>query len=385
MTVTGLNLSLPLPELLSTPAAATTSHSATFTFREPAGATFTCSVDGATPTACTSPFSIDSLSEATHTFALRATYGSTETAPTTWTWKVDNTPPAKPFVATNPVIPGSGRINVDYLTASFTYDIEPGATTECSRNGGISYSACPGSEIFFGMTDGPYSLKVRQVDAAGNAGLPTTVNWTVDLIAPAAPAFTSVPAAFTKLKTATIAFASPEAGAKVECGLDDEVPKPCTSPKALTALTERSHTFTVAFTDVAGNRSSKSVSWLVDVTAPALLSKTKVKTSTQTKYTLGVAPDASGVAKVEYSTATKKPSRRPRACPRGRSPSPRRRSSRRPRPSVGSAFRIGPVTGQVGTPADRPGSVDGRGPGPRRPGAGEPGSDPRPLIASGSG
>lgn len=90
----------------SSPAAATTSTSASFTFHSNArNATFTCQLDGGASTSCTSPVSYINLADGSHTFSVYATYfGVSDKSPATYTWLVDTHPPTAPsnLAATSP-------------------------------------------------------------------------------------------------------------------------------------------------------------------------------------------------------------------------------------------------------------------------------------------
>jgi hypothetical protein len=87
----------PVVTITSAPPAMTTSHvaSVAFTSTNPANSTltFTCSLDGAAATSCTSPSSFSSLADGAHSFSVRVTdgYGSTSMASTSWF--VDSTAP----------------------------------------------------------------------------------------------------------------------------------------------------------------------------------------------------------------------------------------------------------------------------------------------------
>jgi hypothetical protein len=67
-------------------------------------ATFTCTLDTGTPTACTSPLQLTNLTEGQHTLRVTQTDSGSETpsdaAPISWT--VDTTPPAAPVITTKP-------------------------------------------------------------------------------------------------------------------------------------------------------------------------------------------------------------------------------------------------------------------------------------------
>lgn len=72
------------------PPSRTSSTSASFEFAASEPATFTCSLDGAAATACTSPTTYDGLALGTHTFSVTATdeAGNTDPTPATATWEV---------------------------------------------------------------------------------------------------------------------------------------------------------------------------------------------------------------------------------------------------------------------------------------------------------
>jgi hypothetical protein len=80
----------PAPTIDSKPANPSTSPSASFTFSDTeAGATFLCSLDGAAFAACTSPQSYSALSEASHTFAVKAADAAgNQSAAATYTWQI---------------------------------------------------------------------------------------------------------------------------------------------------------------------------------------------------------------------------------------------------------------------------------------------------------
>ncbi|HEY9375500.1 MAG TPA: hypothetical protein VIQ02_00210, partial [Jiangellaceae bacterium] len=70
-----------------------TSTSATFHFASRAGATFECSVDGGSFTACTSPEDYAGLAQGGHTFAVRAKDGAGTGPATSYAWFVDSVGP----------------------------------------------------------------------------------------------------------------------------------------------------------------------------------------------------------------------------------------------------------------------------------------------------
>jgi hypothetical protein len=91
------------------PTGTVTTANASFTFSSSeSGSTFACSLDGAAFTTCSSPASYSGLSNASHTFSVRATdaAGNTDASPATRTWTV-SVPPAAPTNTLLPSISGA--------------------------------------------------------------------------------------------------------------------------------------------------------------------------------------------------------------------------------------------------------------------------------------
>ena len=84
----------PQATLKEKPDALSASSAARFAFTAPSGGTFTCSLDGATPTACTSPISYAGLAYGRHTFAVTATVGANSGSPLAYIWNVVDGPPS---------------------------------------------------------------------------------------------------------------------------------------------------------------------------------------------------------------------------------------------------------------------------------------------------
>ena len=88
----------PAPSITSKPAAVVASGSASFGFTDTeAGVAFECQVDGAAFASCTSPATYSGLATGQHTFAVRARDAAGNAgAATSYSWRVDITPPAQP-------------------------------------------------------------------------------------------------------------------------------------------------------------------------------------------------------------------------------------------------------------------------------------------------
>ena len=103
---------------------------------------------------------------------------------------IDTTAPAAPSLA---LAADSGRSNTDRLTANpnlLVSGLEAGASWQYSSDSGSSWRVGSGSS--FSVDSAAYTVgrvQVRQIDAAGNFGVPLTsfAAFTVDAIAPAAP------------------------------------------------------------------------------------------------------------------------------------------------------------------------------------------------------
>ena len=85
----------PQPTLVSHPAATTMLHTAAFVFTGGPDATFECSIDGAAPVVCSSPFTVNDLVDGVHTFAVTATVGGLSGTAVSSTWTILNDAPVQ--------------------------------------------------------------------------------------------------------------------------------------------------------------------------------------------------------------------------------------------------------------------------------------------------
>jgi nitrite reductase/ring-hydroxylating ferredoxin subunit len=180
----------------------------------------------------------------------------------------DITPPIAPTVTRT--APTASLTNSNSQT--ITYSGEDGGTFECKLDG-AAFATCPSSPVnLTSLANGAHTYSVKQTDAAGNHGSASSVTWTVDTLAPAAPTVirTAPTANPTNSTSQTITY-SGEAGGSFQCKLDSAAFAPCTgSPVSLPGLSNGSHTYSVTQTDAAGNLgSAATVTWTVDNVAPA--------------------------------------------------------------------------------------------------------------------
>ena len=225
------------------------------------GATLKCSIDGGAEATCDSPVALKDLADGDHSLSVKAVDAAgNESASASAAWVVDTLAPSV-------TLTGAPKGTVKSSTASITIDTEQAATVTCSVDGG-PFSACSGTVELKDLADGEHSLAVKAVDAAQNYALVVTDKWVVDATATAAPTLFGAPTGTTSLDSATVSFTS-EPGAEFRCSVDGGDYEACTSPKALSGLSDGPHSIAVKATDAAGNESpAAAASWTVDTTPP---------------------------------------------------------------------------------------------------------------------
>lgn len=291
------------PRLLARPAANTSSPAVWFF--GPVGATFRCSLDGGPEQSCSSPHRISEVPDGPHVLRVNSVFaggGDSASNPLSVYWNVDTILPTAPVITTKPAL------LTNSASSAIAFSGEPGASFSCSVDGGSYANGLCRSPIWLtSLSQGSHSISVRQTDEAGNTGPAAVYSWTIDLTPPSPPVLSGQPPAFTDTKTASISFTA--ATDKVfQCSVDGGPFASCTSPRRLTGLAEGPHSLVVRHSDQAGNVSSATASWSVDVTAPAITTSplgSKKKTRTQTTYTLTTGTDPSGIVKAEYSTTSR--------------------------------------------------------------------------------
>ncbi|MCB0865956.1 MAG: carboxypeptidase regulatory-like domain-containing protein [Solirubrobacterales bacterium] len=233
-----------------------TTASAQFTFSATeGGSTFECSVDSGAYASCTSPHTMSSLSNGSHSFAVRATdpAGNTDATPASRTFTVDtsdHTPP-ETTITTGPA--EGSTITSGATSFAFTSN-EGGSTFECKLDSG-GFQSCTSPQQLSGLANGSHTFSVRATDANGNVdGSPATRTFTVAIDStPPDTVIDSGPEGTITTDSGSFAFHSTESGSTFECKLDSGSYGSCTSPYALSALANGSHTFSVRATDGAGN------------------------------------------------------------------------------------------------------------------------------------
>ena len=254
----------------SGPNGTVTTSTVAFTFSSPtdATATFACSLDGVPFTACTSPQGYSGLANGAHTFRVEAIdgVGNVDQSPAiqTFTVNVTSGSPPETSIDSGP----SGPVNVTTATFAFSSP-DPTATFECNRDG-AGFSACTSPVTYTSLPDGPHTLLVRAVNAAGPDATPASRSWTVDTQAPDT-AITAGPSGSTKATSATFSFSSPDATATFQCSLDGVPFATCASPATYSSLADGPHTFQVKAIDPVGNADPTPAqrTWTVDTVPPS--------------------------------------------------------------------------------------------------------------------
>ncbi len=171
---------------------------------------------------------------------------------------LDTTAPAAPKVTT---LVAAGRSR----TPSFSFTTGVGETARCRLTSGskVVYDlfdcSSPATLDLTGLDDGPYTLLVRLVDAAGNTGSAGSAVYLLDTTPPAAPTFTATPGSPAPGTRPGWSF-SAESGATFVCrvsfpsGAVRELPS-CASPLVvnLDGLPDGSYVLSVRAVDAAGN------------------------------------------------------------------------------------------------------------------------------------
>ena len=212
------------------------------------------------------------LSDGPHTVSATATDAAGNTSPATENdFTVDTAAPAAPVIDT----PSDGSLtNDDTPTISGTAEAD--SEVEVSIDGNVigtvtadgsgNWSITPGTPL----SAGSHTVSATATDAAGNTSAATEHDFTVDTTAPAVDV--TVPAeGATTGPDVEVEFDATDINGPVTytCAVDGGSATSCTSPLALTGLSDGAHTVTVTATDAAGNSASVVRNWTVDATAPA--------------------------------------------------------------------------------------------------------------------
>ena len=208
-----VRIALAAPQILSAPSSPTGANSASIRFEGEAGATFSCAVDSGPFATCASPLSLAGLADGEHALQVRQHREGLTSPPGERRWTVDTVAPAAPTLLAGPDPTTALR------TATVAFAGEPGARFDCALDDGDA-AACTSPARFSALGLGTHGVRVRAIDAAGNASAPLRTRWTVG-DAPAAGRATKL-----RLRAAS-ALSSRARTITVGCALDAGVLRRC--------------------------------------------------------------------------------------------------------------------------------------------------------------
>ncbi len=261
-----VDLTAPTTTITAAPPLYDNSIDVTLTFAADESATFECRIDDEPFAACTSPWSITSLADGPHTAEVRATddAGNLEDPATSHTWTIDTSTPDT-TLDTSP----SGSLGVNTANLTFSSELTPGATFECSLDA-AAFTACVSPVALTDLAEGEHTFEVRAVNLVGVVDpTPAFATWTVDLTAPTVT-IVEGPSGFISIAAPTFTFVAEGEPTLIECRLDDEPFADCTSPFTTPPLSDGDHTFEVQVTDAAGNVDGDDRTFIVDTTLPSV-------------------------------------------------------------------------------------------------------------------
>ena len=205
-----------------------TSTSISFSASEP-DVTFTCKLDTAAASSCTSPKAYSSLAQGPHTVTVTATDAASNPDPTpaSVTWTVDTVAPDTTINSGPSGTVATGSASFDFSSS------EAGSTFNCKLDSAAAVP-CTSPKSYSGLADGPHTFTVTATDAAGNSDpSAATRPWTVDTGAPDTT-ITQAPSGTVTSSSASLSFTSSKAGATFTCKLDGGTARPAPRPRPTT-------------------------------------------------------------------------------------------------------------------------------------------------------
>ncbi len=273
-----IDLGAPTVQIIKMPAPITNVTQGTFEFvgTDDSGAlaSYSCSMDGAARSACSSPYTTAAnLSSGSHTFSVIGTDSAgNASAPANYTWIVDTTPPTL-TITSKPALITKSVSATFVLVAADANGID---SIECQIDGG-GFKPCTATVNYPTLTDGLRKFDARAKDRAGNLSDVATYSWKIDTSKPTVK-ITAGPAAWIKVRATSLSFAATDVNVAaglplptLECKMNDELYASCASPMSYSALNQGKFTFAVRATDAAGNMSDEAkYEFGVDLTPPAI-------------------------------------------------------------------------------------------------------------------
>jgi large repetitive protein len=228
---------------------------------------FECSVDNGPFQACVSPVSMNSLSEGSHWFEVRATDpAGNQGLPASYNWLTDY---SAPVIDLGNILPDEGMSGAHNISVEFS--LSEAGSAFCSFDGAAP-SAC--ASPFTAVVDaaGAHALVITAKDVAGNEAVAQSLSWDMDFSSPQISFGEILPSSASFINSADMSFEVISSEQVVlHASLDGVDIGAVGSPIQLNGLPEGAHVFEVSATDLVGNPGNTiSHGFNVDLTAPQL-------------------------------------------------------------------------------------------------------------------
>ncbi len=223
-----------------------------------------CETDALGFATCSAPtFTPSSMADGAHTLSVRATDAAGNVAvKTTPAFTVDGTAPVVTIDTQPPA-------NTNDNTPSITFHTDGTETTLKCQVDALAPVTCTSPFTSGVLADGAHAIKVIATDAAGNVGTAVTSSFTIDTSAPTVAIVTQPPAQWNST-SATVTFTTAGSPTTIDCRIDGGAYAPCTTSFSASSLSEALHQVDIFVQDAAGNSTTKSVTFTVDVTPPTV-------------------------------------------------------------------------------------------------------------------
>src|SRR6478609_5358675 len=166
---------VPTITLGTKPASSSNDPTPTFAFsaNEAIPTGFECKLDNATFAACTSPTTLVSTPDGSHTYTVRGTDTAGNTGQASYTWTIDTVAPTV-TLGTKPPNPSNDA------TPTFGFSAGEAGTFQCQIDAG-AFAPCTSPTTLGSTASGRHTFTVKATDAAGNTGQ-ASYTWTIDTV-----------------------------------------------------------------------------------------------------------------------------------------------------------------------------------------------------------
>ena len=150
----------PALSITVAPQSLSNQDSPSFGFNAGEPATFECSLDAAAFAACASPRSYTNLADGSHTFVVKATDTSGNTAQASHAWTIDTAAPTA-VINDKPSDPSNDN------SPSFAFGADGPAQFQCRLDAG-AFASCASPKSYSGLGEGLHTFAVRAADDVSN-------------------------------------------------------------------------------------------------------------------------------------------------------------------------------------------------------------------------